>query len=94
MNLLDAITTLLDATADMDGRPNIRQARKRLQQRADALRSKRERLRRDNPPICPATRIADLVEGGSVVVNCEREAGHEGWHRTGSCAWQMDPTAS
>ncbi len=45
MNLLDAIETLLDATADLSEQPHIRRARKRLQERADTLRVKRDALR-------------------------------------------------
>lgn len=42
MTLLDAMTTLLDATVEMVDRPQIRRARKVLEKKAERLRSKRE----------------------------------------------------
>lgn len=43
MNLLDAITTLLDATVELEDRPHVRRARKRLALKAEALRAVRQR---------------------------------------------------
>jgi hypothetical protein len=43
MTLLDAITTLLDATHEMTDRPHIRRARKVLENKAERLRFRRER---------------------------------------------------
>lgn len=45
MSLLEAIETLLDATADLSDQPHIRRARRKLQKRADTLRVKRQALR-------------------------------------------------
>jgi hypothetical protein len=45
MNLLDALTTLLDATVELDDRPHLRRARRRLAEKAEALQAKRQRLR-------------------------------------------------
>jgi DnaJ-class molecular chaperone len=45
MTLLEAIETLLDVTADLSEQPHVRRARKKLQERADTLRVKRQALR-------------------------------------------------
>lgn len=80
MNLLDAITTLLDVTADMEDRPNVKQARKRLQQRADALRSKRERR------AAPKCNCGGLSGRGDIL-KCQLPRGHDGQHDCDGWTW-------
>lgn len=43
MNQLDALTTILDATVELDERPHLKRARKVLARMAEARRAKRER---------------------------------------------------
>ena len=79
MNLLDAITTLLDATVEMEDRTEIRQARKR-QQRADALRTKREKMA---APKCNCGGRS----GRGDILKCQLPKGHEGKHDCDGWVW-------
>jgi hypothetical protein len=66
MNQLDALTTMLDATVELDDRPHVRRARKVLAKMAEARRAKRERrLQRDIfPHAWPHTQL-DCPECGT-----------------------------
>ena len=81
MNLLDAITTLLDATAEMEELPNIRQARKRLQQRAEALRTKRAKM------AAPKCNCGALGHRGNML-KCKLPKGHDGMHECDGSKWE------
>jgi hypothetical protein len=54
MNQLDAITTILDATVELDERLHVKRARKVLAKMAEARRAKRER-RHFTPRAWPTT---------------------------------------
>lgn len=54
MNQLDALTTILDATVELDDRPHVKRARKVLANMAEARRAKRER-RAISPEPLPST---------------------------------------
>jgi len=43
MKIEDALVILLEATVEMDDQPEIRRARKRMAQKVESLRLKRER---------------------------------------------------
>lgn len=80
MNLLEAINELLDATADMEERPKIKPARKRLQARADVLRKKRETMAE---PKCNC----GGTSGRGDILKCRLPKNHEGEHECDGWHW-------
>lgn len=84
MNLREAIIVILEATSEMSEDPKIRQARKRLGQRAESLRLKRERA-------VNQTKCGSGIKPGKLgVFFCTELKGHVGPHRAGCLMWDQD----
>ena len=62
MNLNDALVILLEATVEMDDDRQIRNARKRVAQKVEALRLKKERAAQRELSVASAVYIPAWVE--------------------------------
>ena len=62
MNLYDAYVILLEATVEMDGDRQIRNARKRVAKKVESLRLKKERATNRDLGICDVTFIPAWIE--------------------------------